>query len=232
MIRLLCLYIFIISSSIFSSSDQLARSLYLNKNYEQSKIEYEKLVAIDPNNFSYNYNLSSVYFRLDNMIQAKAYCLKALKIRPNHIDARHNLSIINKQFIDKQFINDYSQIYINFQLLQVFLYLVSIFILFLIWLRVAKKELISMDRIIIIASVLWVSFAVVLATLGGKNSDIGVVKDKKLEVLSGPSKTQASLFFVHQGAEFKIIKESTSWLQIQFNNGLKGWVENIEVIKI
>ena len=53
----------------------------------------------------------------------------------------------------------------------------------------------------------------------------GLVTANKVAIYSGPSLTQNVLFYAHEGAEFKQLKQAKKWANIQFSNGLKGWVE-------
>ena len=62
--------------------------------------------------------------------------------------------------------------------------------------------------------------------------DYAIVKPDRVQIYSGPSETQKPLFFAHIGAECKIIKSSSIWTNIQFPNGLKGWVKQKDILKI
>ena len=63
-------------------------------------------------------------------------------------------------------------------------------------------------------------------------SQYGMVVSKKTQVFSGPSSTQNALFYVHEGAEYKVIKSTRTWSNVQFPNGLKGWIEGINIVNI
>jgi len=64
-----------------------------------------------------------------------------------------------------------------------------------------------------------------------KQTQFGLVKSSKATVYSGPSETQNVLFYVHRGAEFKVLR-SGNWHLIQFSNGLKGWIKGIDILEI
>ena len=81
----------------------------------------------------------------------------------------------------------------------------------------------------IILGVLWTASLIVITTLNTNQPKYGLITTEKVSIYSGPSKTQKKLFYVHEGAEFKILKSSKEWSQIQFSNGLKGWIQGINI---
>ena len=94
------------NNSITPNQENLmnARQMMLNKKYNKANTLYKSMISTHPNDFVINYNLASSYYRLNELLLAKLYFLKALQIKPNDQDTMHNVSIINKQFIDEQFI--------------------------------------------------------------------------------------------------------------------------------
>ena len=56
------------------------------------------------------------------------------------------------------------------------------------------------------------------------DSSHGVLIIKKVEVRSGPSETLPTLFYIHEGVEFEILKRVNGWSEIQLSNGYNGWL--------
>lgn len=196
---------------------------------------YFNQVQEDPTNFSHNYNLASSFYRLDKLVEAKAYYLKALKIKPADKDTKANLKLINQTFVDKEwmFKDHWPHILgISFPTINT----LSLFILaaigigfyFLLTIKTFRK----FRRHGVIVLIIWCSFLAMSLIVQLNLNHYGLVNAKKIEVYSGPSKTQTSLFYVHEGAEFKIMRSAKQWTQVQFSNGLKGWIEGIYIISI
>ena len=62
-----------------------ARELYLMKDYEAAKNSYVSLQEKSPNNFVYNYNLASTYFRMENFLLSnnflRYHCMLGLYLK-------------------------------------------------------------------------------------------------------------------------------------------------------
>ena len=229
------IFSFLLFITIANASEKSARSNYLNENYLKSKQDYIKLVQTNEFNFSHHYNLGSVYFRLDNYVMAKVHFLKALKIRPNDSDTQSNIDLINKRFIDKQFLfsNHWPHFFgMSFTSVFSILLVMNVGILSLCLMIYKRTSQNKVKRPMIIFSIIWGSFFLISMVLQFNLNDYGVVISEKTQVYSGPSKSQKSLFFAHQGAEYKILHSSKSWTNVQFSNGLKGWIEGIYSINI
>ena len=226
--------VFLISSLIIGSSG-LARDYYLAKNYREANMIFFDQVQEDPNNFSYNYNLASSFYRLDKLVEAKAYYLKALKIKPNDKDTKANLKLINQTFVDKEwmFKDHWPHILgISFPTINALSLFILALILISFYFLFSIKSFRKFRRHGVIILIIWGSFLVMSLLIQFNLNHYGILNAKKIEVYSGPSKTQTSLFYVHEGAEFKIMRSAEQWTKVQFSNGLKGWIEGIYIISI
>ena len=59
-----------------------------------------------------------------------------------------------------------------------------------------------------------------------------VVIEKKVAVKSGPSKTLATVFFIHEGVDCKVLKQLEGWVEVRFENGFVGWVLRSSLLEI
>ena len=127
----------------------------------------------------------------------------------------HNLSIINKQFIDKQFVLIVMVQFLGFNMefvLNIVLF-ISAGILYLIYLRLSKKLSNEWDRIGLVGIIIWLVIASTTIVINVKQPEFGLVKAEKTQIYSGPSQTQKGLFFAHQGAEFKVLKTANYYMK-------------------
>jgi hypothetical protein len=51
-----------------------------------------------------------------------------------------------------------------------------------------------------------------------------VVIAKKSAIKSGPADTLPTLYYLHEGVELIVIKQTSDWAEVKLDNGLQGWV--------
>jgi tetratricopeptide (TPR) repeat protein len=217
---------------VFSNAHK-AMQYYLKEDYTNAYVVYKALQEQHPYNFSYNYNVAATQYKLDHIVQAKYYFLKALKIRPNHSDTLQNIDLINKQLLDQAFMgyNHWGHILgVNYRTLSAVL-LIGIMIGGALILGY-RKQLWRYKRPVVLAIFIYSICSLVVFSMALKQPTYGILTSKKSQVYSGPSKTQTALFFAHEGAEFEIIKAASDWANVQFQNGLTGWVPSREYMSL
>ena len=220
---------------IAMANESRAWDFYLNKDYVASASHFKSLAQGSPHNFSYHYNLASSYYRLNKYTLAKVHFLHALKINPSDQDTQLNIALINKKMIDQQFLFDkyWGHIMgVNLKELLAILFIISAIFMMVMYTKRHQAHNERIKRSGIIVMFIWGIFVILAMVASATAPSYGVVKEEKIQVFSGPSKTQQALFYAHEGAEYKIIKATTFWLNVQFPNGLKGWVESKYIINI
>lgn len=55
-------------------------------------------------------------------------------------------------------------------------------------------------------------------------SEHGVIIESKVAVKVGPSATLDTLFYLHEGVHFQVIKQIDTWTKLSLPNGLSGWI--------
>ena len=232
--RFILILFFSMTAFIFSS-DLDSRRAYLNKNYNLALKSYTNLVNQSPKNAALQYNLGATYYRLDDLLNAKKHFLKSLKTNPKDKDTEANLAIINQQLIDQElFFSTHWYPIFSWPVSSITaIFLIGAIPLLLINIAAFKYTFLAIiKRPIIVLSFLWYASLICLLVLYNNEPNFGMVKVKKATIYSGPSETQNILFYAHVGAEFKIIRDGENWQQIQFSNGLKGWIMGIDTIEI
>ena len=89
---LLTLLLLIISNIPLPASLTMADSLYTIQNYNEAIVEYERQLSEGVNDDIF-YNIGNCYFRLNEYPHAILNYYKALKINPQHSNAKDNLQI-------------------------------------------------------------------------------------------------------------------------------------------
>lgn len=234
MIRLIS-FILLLTTLVVWPSDFEARRAYLNKNYNLALKSYLSLVEYSPKNAAYQYNLGATYYRLGDLLNAKKHFLKSLKTNPKDKDTEENLNIINQQLIDQElFFKTHWYPIFGWSISAVTaIFLIGAIPLLLLNMASFKKPSFSLiKRPLIVLLFLWCAGLVSLLFLYKNEPNYGLITAKKATIYSGPSETQNILFYAHIGSEFKILRNATNWQQIQFSNGLKGWIKAIDTVEI
>ena len=78
------------SSRILKEADKN----YKNGNFESAYTLYRKSIEIDTFQPSSYYKLGNIAFKQNKLLEAQSWYLKCLQLKPHHIEAHHNLSIV------------------------------------------------------------------------------------------------------------------------------------------
>jgi tetratricopeptide (TPR) repeat protein len=209
---------------VFSNA-HVAMQYYLKEDYTNAHQMYKTLQEKQPLNFAYNYNLAATHYKLDNIVQAKYYFLKALRLRPNHKDTLRNIGLINIQFIDDAFMfkQHWGHILgLSYRSLSTIMLIV--FIIGGVVMLGYKQKIGQYKRPVVLGLFIYGVLTLFVFTRTLTQPTYGLVIAKKAQLYSGPSKTQTAVFFAHEGAEFKLLKTTAYWAKVQFKNGLIGWL--------
>jgi uncharacterized protein YgiM (DUF1202 family) len=221
--------------SIANANEFRARQAYLNKNYSQARDMYLKLSNSEQTNPAHFYNLGAAYFRLNDYMNAKRYFLKVLKFEPGNKDALYNVGIINQKLIDQElFYKSYwtSIFGLSLNSVLVFVLIGAIPILFVNVYLIRVPTQSALKRPMVLMTFIWSIACLTIFILAVNEPQYGIVSTDKASVYSGPSQTQNVLFFAHLGADFRRLRSTSTWHQIQFSNGLKGWIMGKDIKEI
>ncbi len=240
---LFILYLILHSSITLGSNNTLiekAEYAYKNKNYKEAQNIYTMLRKQYPQNPNILYNLGNTHFKLKNTGYAIAYYLKALKISPSNKDYSYNLNLAREFVEEKTATGQLNQKIINkirhIPLNTSFYIFISIFTLFLVSLKLLtttkyNKEILLNTSvslfILLLASTILFSYLQYNHSLAK-----GVIIEKKVAIHSGPSETLPILFYIHEGHECKIKKETENWEEIELPNGFTGWSPSKSLLRI
>jgi len=211
-----------------------ANHLFSQGKYEKAASLYERITARVRNGQLF-YNLGNAYLKSGNVGEAILNYRNAQAYSPRDQDLRANLKFARQLTKDKIEQKTGSSIirticfwYDTFNQRELLLALLIINGLFwtLALLRIwFRNELLSWS---FLAS--FVLLIVVGATLGANVyhtilSKQGVVTTNELAVRAGNGPNNTVLFYLHEGAEFRISDRNTGWLRIELADGKKGWVQ-------
>ena len=229
-----------------SAAFKQANEQYNKKEYEQAVAAYSQLVADGCRDAVLYYNLGNAYFKNNQIGYAVLWYERALRLSPNNKDIQYNLAFASQQTIDNIepipsfFLTTYflavQNLFSAKQWAIVSIVFCLLMVLCILLIFITSKYSLRMLSfafacLFLTATVLSIIFAS-LQTGTLNRTDEGIVIESSVTVKSTPDNSGTDLFTVHEGAKVKLTDNAGEWVEVQFDNGNKGWIlkENMEVI--
>jgi len=213
-----------------------AHKYYNEEKYDQAASLYERIIQSGIQNGEIYYNLGNSYFKRGMLGKAiLSYRLAELHL-PRDEDFKANLRyarqltkdrIEEKQFLPfiKEFCFWYSKLNLK-ELMIVFLIVHGLFWILAIIRTFWEKEYQNLILLINLVLLVIIGCSLTLKMYNRTYNIEGVVLTKEITVRSGNGTNNTALFQLHDGAEFKIIKQDEGWIKIELKDGKRGWVES------
>ncbi|MCL2132255.1 MAG: tetratricopeptide repeat protein [Lentimicrobiaceae bacterium] len=248
-IQIIMLFFAVLFSSRLPAQDSLfgrANELYNQKDYENAVDSYRQLTDKGYQDAVLYYNLGNAYFKSGQIGYAVLWYERALRLSPDNKDIQYNLAFANQQTVDniepippfflKTWLLAVQNLFSaeGWAVLSIVLCIVLIFSILMIILS-SKYRLRMLFFTLTCLSLLSMSLSIVFAGLQTSNrnrTDEGIVLQSSVTVKSTPDNSGTDLFTVHEGAKIKITDRAGEWVEVQFDNGNKGWIpaDDMEII--
>jgi Tetratricopeptide repeat/Bacterial SH3 domain len=212
---------------------------YAQGNFKAAIEQYEKIVQIPFVNEVAYYNLGNAYFKDGQLGKAILYYEKAHRLSPGDREIADNLSFAKMRISDKVekppegFLVTQSTRLLNLLPLDVETFLAVIcfvaangcFTLFVLGPSPSLSRLALYASFGLLALFLLFGASNLFRIYQSETAREGVILTDKVDVLSGPSTDNPTLFSIHEGLKVRIENEVQDWLQISLENGWNGWVK-------
>lgn len=213
-----------------------ANELYAANNYQEAILLYENILMENPTAEVY-YNLGNAYFKMGEVAQSILAYERALRLRPNYADAKHNLRFAEAKIIDN--IEDNSQFFLS-QWAESFRNLLSenvwfglsvcLFLIFLIGAFVFAFMHATLIRkigfhgawISLVFSIITLCCAFSLHSRDSKREEAIIVQGI-VNAKSSPDKSGTDLFILHEGTKVRISDTVSDWAEIHVGGNI-GWI--------
>jgi tetratricopeptide (TPR) repeat protein len=238
--------------STYSQSAALQDSIskgnqqYTSAKYADAVKTYEAVAAKGFESFELYYNLGNALYKSNNITYAILNYERALKLSPNHEDAKFNLEMAKRQVVDNidllpepGFLRWWHELISSrpadswgtHSLVSFFLFLL-LFALFLFATTIRNKQFTFWLAVVALAySLLTFSFG---STQRSKlvHHNSGVITERSVRMKGSPSETGTELFILHEGLSVQITDKLGDWIEIRLADGNKGWVKESALIRI
>ncbi len=233
--------LFVVVSLAFSAPVSFwyekGNEFYEQKLYDSATVYYEKAIKSGIQNSTLYYNGGNAYFRSGNIGKAMLYYEKAKLTASKDPDIIANIKYAKLQLVDKipepkagflevvfGFFHDMFSLETQLWVVFLFLALIALIVIMIKLIDESKRLL-----LIYIGSVCFLLLVFNGASIGKKIYDIetnqyAIVLDKTVDALNEPEGNK-TLFTVHEGVKFQVLKFDRGWCFVSLANGVCGWVE-------
>jgi tetratricopeptide (TPR) repeat protein len=218
---------------------QAGNQFYSQGNFTAAIDQYLRIIQSKFVNENVYYNLGNAFFKDNQLGKAILYYEKAKELAPLDRDISDNLNLAQNRIIDK--VERPQEGFLQKQANRL-LYVLSLdqeTMLAVIFFGIANGLfalflLVRAERLRRIALTVSVSMFFLFLLLGTVNAariynavttQNAIVLLEKVDVLSGPSVDNPTLFSIHEGLKVNVQTELNDWAQITLENGWNGWVK-------
>jgi tetratricopeptide (TPR) repeat protein len=225
------------AASLSTERFEEANRLYEEEDYPAALDIYHEIEK-NGAHWKLYYNIGNCYYKVNELVRAKIYYLKARRLEPFEPSIGKNIEIVNKRLNEKitppkpdfiaRLVMRIESI-VSLDVLSVLLVLVILLFNVFLFLLIKKGK----QRLLVYG----VSFSLVfLLLLAGyhmyrvnkfNQRTVAVITAKKAHLRSGPGENNTILFKVNPGLQVKIIDSSSNgqWLQVSASPEVAGWIE-------
>ncbi len=222
-----------------NSSLDSAKTFYDKGQFAEAQKIYENMLQKQPKNFELYYNLGNCYFKTGNTGLAILSYEKALQIKANDEDTKHNLVFLQTQLVDKFDAvpsADLSTLFqkinalINYNLIGIIGLLLLILSGILIFLKKRKQQKVNFSESWLL--MLLSAFLFLWAFVQQKNIEPNknaIILAYESKIVSAPNNNAVLIFKLHEGTKLKIIESQAEWLNIKAPDGTVGWIKKEDI---
>ncbi len=225
---------------------QTANTAYNAGNYAQAEECYTRIVEQGLHSAALYYNLANAHFKQDELGKALLYYNRALRLRPNDEDIRHNLEYAEQSTKDS--IEEIPEFFLKtwIKSLRGALSCTAWSILSLVMLATAlafgliymlaqrlslRKTGFYLMSVSALLFVIATAFAWSERNMLTKRSE-AIIMNSAVSIKSSPDRSATELFVLHEGTKVTIGEAIDGWAEVRIADGRKGWIEEERIERI
>ncbi|MFH2010325.1 MAG: tetratricopeptide repeat protein [bacterium] len=230
-----------------TTDDRLFRegnAAYAHGKYDQARKRYEQIATRFVNDERLYYNLGNTYFRLSQLGRAIWAYERALKLDPNHREARHNLTLardtvrsrVHDKVVGARDKDRWERLVRFFSVTSAAAWFLALWYLafglagtvILLGPGVLRRSLLGL---VLLVGVLAIGFGRLYydRVQLEDHTRHAIVLDDKVPVREAPQGIATKAFDIHAGLRVEIATREDKWVKIRLSNGLEGWVRSAAI---
>ena len=225
---------------------QVANTAYNAGNYAQAEECYTRIVEQGLHSAALYYNLANTHFKQDELGKALLYYNRALRLRPNDEDIRHNLEYAEQSTKDS--IEKIPEFFLKTWIkslrgalsctawsilsLVMLVAALSFGLIYLLAQRLSLRKtgfyLMSVTALLFIVTT---AFAWSERNMLVERSE-AIIMNSAVSIKSSPDRSATELFVLHEGTKVTIGEAIDGWAEVRIADGRKGWIEEERIERI
>lgn len=225
---------------------QIANTAYNAGNYAQAEECYTRIVEQGLHSAALYFNLANAHFKQDELGKAMLYYNRALRLRPNDEDIRHNLEYAEQSTKDS--IEEIPEFFLKtwikslrgalsctaWSILSLIM-LVAALVCGLLYLLAQQLSLRKIGFYLMTVTALL--FVVTTAFAWSERNMLverseAIIMNSAVSIKSSPDRSATELFVLHEGTKVTIGETIDGWAEVRIADGRKGWIEQERIERI
>jgi tetratricopeptide (TPR) repeat protein len=225
---------------------QIANTAYNAGNYAQAEECYTRIVEQGLHSAALYYNLANAHFKQDELGKAMLYYNRALRLRPNDEDIRHNLEYAEQSTKDS--IEEIPEFFLKtwikslrgalsctaWSILSLLMLVAALAcgLLYLLAQRLSLRKIgFYLMTVTALLFVVTTAFAWSERNMLVERSE-AIIMNSAVSIKSSPDRSATELFVLHEGTKVTIGETIDGWAEVRIADGRKGWIEQERMERI
>ncbi len=225
---------------------QIANTAYNAGNYAQAEECYTRIVEQGLHSAALYYNLANAHFKQDELGKALLYYNRALRLRPNDEDIRHNLEYAEQSTKDS--IEEIPEFFLKtwikslrgalsctaWSILSLLMLVAALAcgLLYLLAQRLSLRKIgFYLMTVTALLFVVTTAFAWSERNMLVERSE-AIIMNSAVSIKSSPDRSATELFVLHEGTKVTIGETIDGWAEVRIADGRKGWIEQERIERI
>ena len=225
---------------------QIANTAYNAGNYAQAEECYTRIVEQGLHSAALYYNLANAHFKQDELGKAMLYYNRALRLRPNDEDIRHNLEYAEQSTKDS--IEEIPEFFLKtwikslrgalsctaWSILSLLMLVAALAcgLLYLLAQRLSLRKIgFYLMTVTALLFVVTTAFAWSERNMLVERSE-AIIMNSAVSIKSSPDRAATELFVLHEGTKVTIGETIDGWAEVRIADGRKGWIEQERIERI
>ena len=242
-ITILSIFASFLTSAQNNALFENATTAYNKGDYEAAIQNYLEILENGEHSANLYFNLGNTYYKLNKIGPSIYYYEKALLLKPNDSDIKHNLTFAQNMTIDvieplpqtsiSKIVAGFKNILSYDQWSYMAVFCVFLFVAF--YLAFYFFRFTNQKRISFIISLFFLSFSVISVLMAVvqsrdfKATQPAIVFAEESRIKAEPNTRSEEVFILHEGSKVAVEDRLEDWVKIRLADGKTGWIQSLDL---